>query len=319
MSFSLQELSDTKQTTVLLGEVPGKIYPLLAKELNSYETLIFKELREEKKTKYILLIFLKKDKETILPLLKKYSFIQISLPSVPTTPQELLAKMNRELKEIERNMQKLGEKAKSMAEDFINLVILSDYYESIQNKEEAKKYFLKTKSSFYLTGWILANKREEVKENLEREFPEIEILFSDPQKGEDIPVALENRKVVEPFEVITDLYGRPFYYEVDPTPILAIFFAVFFGLCLTDAGYGVIICLLAGFILLYYRKKIDRQIKKFISLFLLGGIFTTLMGAMVGGWFGITVKWQLFDPLKDLKIFFTLALSLGIIHIITGL
>lgn len=319
LPFSLEELADTKYTTVLTGEIPRKKYPFLVEELDREERVLFKEVGEEKNSKYVLFFLLKEDKESIVSLLKRYSFNQISLPSSPFTPKELLTEIDLQIEEIERNRHQLGEKIKDIRENFIDLVILSDYYESIHRKEKVKEYFLKTKSAFYLSGWILADRRREVKENLEDEFPEIEIVFTNPKPNEDVPVALENKRVIEPFEVITDLYGRPFYYEIDPTPMLALFFAVFFGFCITDAGYGLIICLIAGFILFYFKERIDKQIQKFFSLFLLGGVSTVLMGMIVGGWFGVTIKWQLFDPLKDLTIFFALALGLGIVHIITGL
>jgi vacuolar-type H+-ATPase subunit I/STV1 len=56
-----------------------------------------------------------------------------------------------------------------------------------------------------------------------------------------------------------------------------------------------------------------------MHLFFLGGICTILMGMMTGGWFGMTVKWKLFDPINDLQVFFAIALILGVIHIICGL
>ncbi|MCK5533885.1 V-type ATP synthase subunit I [bacterium] len=315
----LKELTDTKYVRFLLGGLPQDKYDLLVSELSNYEGVLVHEIYTEKKIKYGLVIFLKEDTEIIQKVLKKYSFNQVGLPSVPVMCEELISQKEHLSEKVRIKQKQVEEKAKNKAKDFINFVILSDYYENMQKKEEVKKKFLKTKSVFYLTGWILARKQKEVKEDLENKFPEIEIDFKVPGKNEDIPVALENKKIVEPFEVITDLYGRPFYSGMDPTPVLALFYALFFGLCITDAGYGIIICLITSFSLVYFRKKMDEQLRKFIALFLLGGVCTILMGMMTGGWFGMTVKWKLFDPLNDLQIFFAIALSLGVIHVICGL
>ncbi len=319
LTISLKELVDTKHVSFLLGKIPEKKCFLLGKELNNYENVIFNEINTEKKVKYGLVIFLKEEAEQIQRVLKKYSFNHVILPFFPATSGEMLVQTKQLIEEIEIKQKQLEEKAKKKAKGFIDFVILSDYYEVIQKKEDVKKNFLKTESVFYITGWILADKQKKVKDDLENRFPEIEIHFTHPQEGEDVPVALKNKKIVEPFEVITDLYGRPFYSGMDPTPVLSLFYALFFGLCITDAGYGIILCLITSLSLFYFRKTMDEQLRKFMHLFFLGGICTILMGMMTGGWFGMTVKWKLFDPINDLQVFFAIALILGVIHIICGL
>ncbi len=319
LTISSEALGDTKHVSFLLGEIPEKKYFLLEKELNKYEKVIFNEINTAKKVKYGVVIFLKEETEQVQMVLKKFSFNQVVLPLSPEIPGELLVQKEHLLEEIKIKQKQLEEKAKNKAKDFVDYVILSDYYEGIWEKEDIKKNFLKTKSVFYITGWILAGKQKKVKDDLENNFPEIEVHFTHPQEGEDVPVALENKKIVEPFEVITDLYGRPFYSGMDPTPVLALFYALFFGLCITDAGYGIIICLITSLSLIYFRKTMDEQLRKFMYLFFLGGVCTILMGMMTGGWFGMTVKWKLFDPINDLQVFFAIALILGVIHIVCGL
>ncbi|TFG92367.1 MAG: V-type ATP synthase subunit I, partial [Candidatus Atribacteria bacterium] len=160
----------------------------------------------------------------------------------------------------------------------------------------------------------------------------MEIVFSDPEEGEDIPVALKNNKFVEPFESVTALYGIPKYREYDPTPLFAPFYFIFFGMSLSDAGYGLIIAALSYFALLKF--KFEGTIKKFFKLFFLGGISTFIMGAIMGSWMGDALNFlpknilfiktylidtvALLDPIKNPMPLLLISLSLGVIQIYTG-
>jgi V/A-type H+-transporting ATPase subunit I len=131
--------------------------------------------------------------------------------------------------------------------------------------------------------------------------------------------------------MITRLYGMPQHSELDPTLLLAPFFAVFFALCLTDAGYGLIIIGFAAYLL----KKMQGD-KKMMRLLIICSVTTLGAGAMTGGWFGdaaqqlaknfgwtwladarLAVMW--FDPLEEPMVFFKLAIGLGYFQIMVGL
>lgn len=118
----------------------------------------------------------------------------------------------------------------------------------------------------------------------------------------------------------------PQHFEVDPTVFLAPFFALFFGLCLTDAGYGLVIIAL----MIFFIKKMQGD-KKLLWLLGICSAATVLAGALTGGWFGDGVqqfipalgtvrnKLMWFDPLEKPMIFFGLSLGLGYLQIMTGL
>jgi V/A-type H+-transporting ATPase subunit I len=148
----------------------------------------------------------------------------------------------------------------------------------------------------------------------------------DPAEGEAPPVEIENNNYVRPFEVITRLYGMPQHFEVDPTAFLAPFFALFFGLCLTDAGYGLIILAIS----LYFVTKMQGD-KKLMWMLTMCAVSTVVAGALMGGWFGDAVqkfvpalgplreKMMWFDPMVYPLRFFTLSLILGYVQIMSGL
>ncbi|MCM8803773.1 MAG: hypothetical protein NC833_00770, partial [Candidatus Omnitrophica bacterium] len=144
----------------------------------------------------------------------------------------------------------------------------------------------------------------------------------------------ENSKLIEPFEVVTDLYGRPIYKNIDPTGPLSIFFAISFGFCLTDAGYGILLIIISS--LLMRKFRFLPNFIKFLRLLLICGISTLIIGALTGGWFG-DILYKLPDNLSIIKflkkfvvlnplesgdksiLFLSLALGFGYIQIIWGL
>ncbi len=148
----------------------------------------------------------------------------------------------------------------------------------------------------------------------------------EPAEGEEIPVEIENKSPVRPFEFITRLYGMPMRFSVDPTVFLAPFFALFFGICLGDAGYGIVVVILTALVV----KKMQGD-KKLILLLGICSAFAVLVGLLTGSWFGDAVqqfvpaldtarkKVMWFDPFEKPMMLFGLSMALGYIQIMTGL
>ncbi|MCJ7729735.1 MAG: hypothetical protein MUO27_07665, partial [Sedimentisphaerales bacterium] len=142
------------------------------------------------------------------------------------------------------------------------------------------------------------------------------------------PVEIENKGLVRPFEVITRLYGMPRYLEVDPTVCLMPFFALFFGVCIGDVGYGLSMLILS--ILVVRKMQGD---KKLLWMLAICSVFAIIFGVLTGSWFGdapqqfeflaflrpVKNRLMWFDPFAKPMMFFGLSLMLGYIQIMTGL
>ena len=195
-----------------------------------------------------------------------------------------------------------------------------------------ERYIKQTDQVIIMEGWVLEKVQDRLKKFLYGKYKELEIVFSNPRKNDDIPVALSNNQFVEPFESVTELYGIPQYTEFDPTPLFAPFYFIFFGMCLSDAGYGLIISVLSYFALLKF--KFEGMAKKFFGLFFLGGISTFFIGAAMGSWMGDTVNYfpesmqfirnflidkvTLLNPIENPMPLLIISLILGVIQIYTG-
>lgn len=320
VKVNLAEITSTKRVNITPGIIKERNLTKFKEEIfDVSEYSHIEEINTDKGLKHLILYYLNDFSSDLLEIFRKYEFNVISYPKLGVTPGGIARRINRELKFIDQKEQKLTKEAKELTKYYHKLISLYDYYQDIKKKYEVRDYLVRTQNAFCLSGWIVADALDRARQKLEAEFKELEILIFDPGENEQVPVLLKNKKLIQPFEMLTNLYGQPYYNELDPTPFLAPFFILFFGLCLSDAGYGLLLMTISGLSLWKFKKGLTETSRRFFGLFLLGGLSTFICGAMMGGWFGVTVKWQLFDPVKDIIVFFALAFGLGVIQIFTGL
>lgn len=145
-----------------------------------------------------------------------------------------------------------------------------------------------------MIGWILADNANQVVDYLEKEHIFYEI--SDPAFEDNVPIKIKNDKFSSLFEPILRMYSLPNYHDIDPLPFFAPFFMLFFGLCMGDLGYGMLITL-ASIILIFAKPGIASYGKLGA---LLGGM-TCICGFITGTFFGIdlsSVDWEFIKPIQ---------------------
>lgn len=168
-----------------------------------------------------------------------------------------------------------------------------------------------------LQGWIPESKNEKLVEFLDQEG--IAYIFEKPKIEDDVPILLKNNKFAKFFEPIGDFYELPSYREMDLVPFFAPFYMMFFGFCLGDAGYGLLIVVLTTL----FKFKLP-QFKPLLTLAQFLGLSTVIFGILTGTFFGIKlteVSWLV--SVKDFMIdemqMFYLAIILGVIQILFGM
>ena len=175
-----------------------------------------------------------------------------------------------------------------------------------------------------LEGWVPQDSVAPLKEMLDGDSVFYELRAA--RRGDKFPVKLKNNAFTRMYEVLTKMYGMPSGTDFDPTPIVAPFFSLFFAFCMGDAGYGLLL-ILFGFIL---KKKLSSKLAGMMNLVITLGIFTTVMGALLGTFFGMSILGFTDIPqnIRDLIIAgdveimgstynkqMILALGIGIVHI----
>jgi len=160
---------------------------------------------------------------------------------------------------------------------------------------------------------------------LNEKFREVFISFREPAPDEPPPIALENKPVFDPFEFVTTLYGYPNYRELDPTPLLAPFFVLFFAMCLTDAGYGLTLAAISGIAIA--KLKPGGGMGKLLKVLFYGGIVTAVVGLVTGGIYGIDYNslpdwvksFVIINPLEEPMKMLNISFLIGLVHMLFGM
>jgi V/A-type H+-transporting ATPase subunit I len=171
-----------------------------------------------------------------------------------------------------------------------------------------------------LEGWCPEESEPALNELLEKENVYFETFI--PTEDDKVPVKLKNNKFARLYEMIGELYDMPNYHELDLTPFFAPFYMLFFGLCLGDAGYGLILVLVA----LLARKKVKEAMRPIMSLLIWLGSATVILGTVSGTFFGYNLLESKIEWLESFKVImldsnqlFYTALIIGVVQIIFGM
>ncbi|MCI1931668.1 MAG: V-type ATP synthase subunit I [Clostridia bacterium] len=317
-SFPL-EMKETKFTSIVLGTIPvtatqSEIESRLSE--NTEGAVLFAVSSDEKQ-RYSVAVSLKKDTDTMLDILRQEGFNPVSFEDVKGTAAENIVKCEKGIKDTATKIATAEEKMSAEAE---NIQILEFLYDSLSIEKErynALNNILTTKETFYFDGWIPKNCEEKIKKVLDKYGCYYEI--KEREKGEQMPILLKENSLVEPFRAITDLYSTPSINDIDPTPFLAPFYFIFFGMMLSDAGYGIVIAVACFALLKMYR--LEGMMKRLIKMFAFCGISTAFWGFMFGGFFGdITgLKAIWFNPINNPMKLLIFSLILGAIHLFAGM
>ncbi len=258
-------------------------------------------------------------------------FITISQEEVTDIEAEEIRRPERTLSDVKKEIEKT-EKTLQKAEEIFNDFALKYYDALIKKRDQAEKEFTFEKvvlstdrqadeKLMILEGWIPEEKREDIIDFLEKEGIYYEI--SNPEPSDDVPIKLKNNRFAKLFESIGELYTLPEYRELDLVPFFAPFYMLFFGFCLGDAGYGLLIIL--GTLFGIYKGS--RKLKPIFKLGLFLGIATTIMGIVGGTFFGIMLdqkeswtwmrEYQAMILDSDQMMLF--ALGLGYIQVLLGM
>ena len=247
------------------------------------------------------------------------------------TPKERITELKKRIRVYEDNIENYIKEIKGYIGISNALKFMSDYYTMRAEKYEALELLSNSKRTFILTGYISEKDALNLEKDLVNDYYAA-VEIEEPNITEDIPVYLKNNSFSSPVENVLETYSLPNKNEIDPTNFMAIFYYIFFGLMFSDAGYGIIMFLVCGILLLKY-KNMEDSMKKNLKMFCFCGISTTIWGFLLGSFFGdavnviastffnkdITLKPLWFSPLDDPMKMLMFSFLLGIIHLFTGL
>lgn len=316
----------TSMTSAFIGTVP---FSITEDFMNLFPNGSYMEIISQSKEQTNLFIVCVNDVvDEIRDLLRQNSFNSISEPE-NNTPSEVIERCRNERLSYENRRSELQKHIKDLSEHRKKLEISADYLQMRKDKYNAFSSLGFTEKTFVLNGYIPEKYVNSLREELEKKFT-VYVDFTEPPEDEEVPVLLENSKFSAPVEGITKMYSMPSKSDVDPTPVMSFFYYLFFGMMLSDAGYGLL--MLIGTTIILKKFKLDNTMKKTMTMFRNCGVSTLIWGALFGSWFGDIVQvvgreyfgkeigsialW--FQPLDDPIKLLLYSFALGILHLFLG-
>lgn len=311
---------------VLLGKFPSRREFLDTLSALKDKPVVLEEVSEEGGAVFAVALISKTVLEDVSAILNLQRWEGAELKEVTCLPAEAIKKKQGVQEQIKAEIKAIESKIARFVEELPRLKARADAIVNQVKRFEVENSALQTDSVLIIYGWVRERDFKKIKQLVEETKLAV-VSRIQPEPKEMPPVALVNRKLWKPFELVLELYQLPLSTELDPTWLIAPFFGMFFALCLTDAGYGIIVALAA--LLLMRKMGVDN---KLLGIIFIGGLLTIPAGALVGGWFGdlpdrVGISWLvalkskllLFDPMTEPMKFFILSIGLGYLQLIAGI
>ncbi len=328
------DVDGTERSSVLLGSIPVKV-PLNkvreAIEAVTEESELF-EVSADKKASYVMIVCAKEAFGEIQEALRAFDFTAQSFTGMSAPAKTCSARCQSVLEKLAKEKAACEASIVEKAEKRDELKLAADRMEAQLAMAEAADLSLSTDDVALMQGWVPAEKEAALEEILSRYDCAWECEDPSEEDYPEVPVSLKNNKITNALNMVTEMYSLPAYGTVDPNPLMAPFFILFYGLMMADIGYGLI--MIAAALVALKKLKPRGGSLAFCQLLLYGGIATAAMGVLTGAFFSdipyqlvhlFNPKstwpglWHLFSPETDSNLVLYGSLVLGMLHLNTGM
>lgn len=328
------ETLGTQHTRILLGTVPAQtdLEALRAKVFEAADEVQLEQISADQQSLYLLVFVHKCAAEAVGAALREAGFALTTFDGVQGTAAENIRRTDEAIAACEQqDAEKLAELT-ALAEQKSALQLAFDRCTQEIAKAQAADRLVHSEKTFCLGGWVPCEDVGKLEALLSGFCCAWELTDPAPEEYPDVPVKLKNNKLTWPLNMVTEMYSLPAYDGVDPNPLMAPFFILFYGIMMADMGYGLLMILAS--IIITKKSRPKGTSGQMFGLMFSCGISTFLMGALTGGFFGdflpqlvgiidpdTTFKAlpSLFTPLDDTITILVGAMALGFVQIVTGM
>ena len=328
------ETLGTQHTRILLGTVPAQtdLEALRAKVFEAADEVQLEQISADQQSLYLLVFVHKCAAEAVGAALREAGFALTTFDGVQGTAAENIRRTDEAIAAGEQqDAEKLAELT-ALAEQKSTLQLAFDRCTQEISKAQAADRLVHSEKTFCLGGWVPCEDVGKLETLLSGFCCAWELTDPAPEEYPDVPVKLKNNKLTWPLNMVTEMYSLPAYDGVDPNPLMAPFFILFYGIMMADMGYGLLMILAS--IIITKKSRPKGTSGQMFGLMFSCGISTFLMGALTGGFFGdflpqlvgiidpdTTFKAlpSLFTPLDDTITILIGAMALGFVQIVTGM
>lgn len=323
----------TAYTHAFIGAVKGEYTPVtLSNAISQHFSGDFQceVISSNALQTHIFVITHSKNSEQMFEALSNLQFARVANVDNTLTPAEKISHMTKRMTALETETSLIRRLICDYASDRENIEFLIDFYSMRIDRYREYEKLLNSENAVIITGYITSRDEDKIVD-LEKKYNACIIITDPNENDDDVPVELSNNAFSKPAEGILRMYSPPSKKDIDPTAPMSVFFYIFFGLMLSDAGYGLLVVL--GCVIALLKFNMEEKMKNNIKLFLYCGISTCFWGVLFGGYFGdliyrvsdhffgapIIVKPLWLDPLKEPLTLLIFGIALGVVHVFAGM
>ncbi len=319
LDAKISSFKELRTTKVILGEVSQlNVEPLRLKLEETINNSYFEHLGIKGKDSYIMVITSTEDVTQVEQLLKSFNYSKIDI-HCEGIPRDVIKEHETAIKGINEENYQIEEDMKKYTDKLDEIKAVHEIYSSALLRLKSTEKFLKSENIVAIEGYYPTEEQNGFERILRDTLGENYYIETEAADGDDVPVKLKNNSLVESFESITTMYSVPKYKEIDPTPLFTPFYILFFGMMLSDAGYGAIMVIGTTIALKFFNLEDD--MRKSLKMFRYLGVSTIFWGAMYGSYFGdffgLPALWM--KPETDVALLMIVSVALGLIQIFIGL
>ncbi|MBO5060104.1 MAG: V-type ATP synthase subunit I [Clostridia bacterium] len=319
----------TEYTKAIAGSCRSVDSEELSEKISQSGIRLFcEEIKRTGRDMLIWCVYFKEDEAKTFEFLGELEFSATEINS-QTTPKEEISRLMAVKKELEERNDGLIKKICSAAKCRRNIELYYDRLLLKKEKAEALENAASTEKTYILTGYVPREHVDRIAGALKSRG--CAVMHEEPEEGEMLPVAFRNNAFVSPVEEITASYSMPSKHDIDPNPVMSVFYYWFFGMMFSDAGYGLLMMLVCG--VLGFSQLLERERRKMFKMFFACGVSTTLWGIAYGSFFGDLIgtvsktfgngKTEflpvLIDPVNQALELLIISVAFGMVHILTAL
>lgn len=289
----------------------------------------FEILHKTKRLTCIWIIYLKKCREGVENALSDIGFFEPGFSLSHRVTAEKIKVLSGDRDMLLSQNEKIKEKITEFAAYREEIELFYDHLVMRREKYEALSHLGITENTFVISGFVPKRYSEGLLNELSEKFG----VYAEAETAEsgEAPVVFSNNAFSEPVEGITADYSMPSPNDIDPNPIMAFFYYLFFGMMFSDAGYGALMMIVCG--ILGFGGILEKEKRRSFKMFFWCGASTTFWGLMYGSFFGdmidtvsqkffdgsVSLKPVLFNPTQKPLELLIISVAFGMIHILTAL
>lgn len=303
----------------LIGTIPNTDDDALRLALGAHADLKFQEVFTDDTEHGVLIFYKTGSLEEVRRILKEYGFKPFEYDHAEL-PADRLEQLKSNIRQQEAVVDAMTKSLAASKGELDQLKVQLDYLCNLSSRQESKNQLASTQNLAALEGWIESNQVQALEACLTEQFGQ-SILIQTREIRQDekdkVPTKLKNNALVEPFELVTEMYSLPKYGDKDPTPVVSLFYFVFFGMMVADIGYGLL--LFAGTSLALRFLHVKPGMAKNLRFFRLLGVAVIIWGLVYGSFFGFELPFALISTSSDAMTILVISVVFGFITVLAGL